>query len=88
MRLIAQTLTYANAFRRQFGVLENSTWTEMASNLLFLCENGITLEYTTMDNSIQVKQADVVLITYPLTYNATIYTTSDALADLNYVRDF
>jgi predicted dinucleotide-binding enzyme len=57
----------------------------MASNILFLRENDITLEYTTMNNSVQVKQADVVLVTYPLEYT-TNYNAGDALTDLDYVR--
>jgi predicted dinucleotide-binding enzyme len=39
-----------------------------------------------MNNSVEVKQADVVLLTYPLDYNQN-YTTQDKLEDLNYVSD-
>lgn len=84
MLLIAQTLLYANSFRQQFGIAKNTTWTDMASNILLLRENDVTLEYTTMNNSVAVKQADVVLVTYPLDYS-TNYSSSDALNDLDYV---
>lgn len=84
MPLISQTLTYANAFRKQFGMKENKTWTEMAENVLVLRENDVTLEYTAMNNSVEVKQADVVLDTFPLDYTRN-YAPSAALNDLDYV---
>lgn len=80
MPLIAETLSNANAFRQQFGIETNSTWDEMAANVLVLRENGVTLEFTTMNGSAVVKQADVILDTYPLDY-----ATQDPLNDLNYV---
>ncbi|KAJ5726807.1 Six-hairpin glycosidase [Penicillium malachiteum] len=83
MPLIAQTLSYANDFRQQFGLEENSTWDEFASNVLVLRENGVTLEFTTMNGSAVVKQADVVLDTFPLDYT-TNYTTEDSINDLDY----
>jgi len=84
MPMIAETLDYANAFREQFGIEQNETWKEMADNVLVLRENGVTLEYTTMNGSGVVKQADVVLNTYPLDYNMN-YSPQDALNDLDYV---
>jgi trehalose/maltose hydrolase-like predicted phosphorylase len=84
MTLISQTLSNANAFRKQFGLDENTTWTEMADNILLIRENDVTLEYTTMNNSVAVKQADVILSTFPLDYTKN-YTTSAALNDLDYV---
>lgn len=84
MTLIAQTLLNANAFRQQFGLEQNSTWTDMADNVLVIRENDVTLEYTAMNDSVAVKQADVVLSTFPLDYTQN-YTSSDALNDLDYV---
>ncbi|KAJ5101414.1 Six-hairpin glycosidase [Penicillium alfredii] len=83
MPLIAETLVNANAFRQQFGLEENKTWNQMASEVLFLRENGITLEFTTMNGSTVVKQADVVLATYPLDYTSN-YSTQDSLNDLDF----
>ncbi|KAG2419925.1 acid trehalase precursor [Aspergillus terreus] len=82
MPLIAETLRYANTFREQFGLEANETWTEIADNVLVLRENGVTLEYTSMNGTAVVKQADIVLVTYPLVYDN--YTTQDALNDLDY----
>jgi hypothetical protein len=84
MPLIAHTLTYANQFRAQFGKSPNETWNTMAANVLVIRQNGVTLEYTTMNNSVQVKQADVVLDVYPLSYSNN-YTETESLTDLNYV---
>ncbi|KAJ5961169.1 uncharacterized protein N7479_008319 [Penicillium vulpinum] len=83
MPLIAETLRHANLFRQQFGLEENATWDEMADNVLVLRENEITLEFTTMNGSAAVKQADVVMVTYPLGYTSN-YTSQDSLNDLDY----
>ncbi|KAJ5633199.1 hypothetical protein N7490_009538 [Penicillium lividum] len=83
MPLIANTLKNANSFRQQFGLEENSTWDEIADSVLIIRENGVTLEFTTMNGSAVVKQADVVLNTYPLDYTSN-YTTQDSLNDLDY----
>ncbi|RAH78584.1 hypothetical protein BO86DRAFT_345013 [Aspergillus japonicus CBS 114.51] len=84
MPLIAETLKYANQFRRQFGLEANETWDEIAENVLILRENGVTLEYTSMNGSAVVKQADIVLNTFPLAYESDNYTTENSLTDLDY----
>ena len=84
MPLIAQTLMYANEFRGQLGMVPNETWNDMAASILVIRENDVTLEYTTMNNSVQVKQADVVLNTFPLGYTRN-YSSTDSLNDLDYV---
>jgi trehalose/maltose hydrolase-like predicted phosphorylase len=84
MPLIAETLMHANAFRQQFGLSQNETWNQMAPNVLVIREDGVTLEFTTMNGSAVVKQADVVLNTYPLDYSSN-YTIQDSLNDLDYV---
>lgn len=83
MPLISQTLQYANQFKKQFGGEANETWTDMANNVLVLRSNNITLEYTSMNNSVAVKQADVVLNTFPLDYTKN-YSPQEALNDLDY----
>ncbi|KAL4926732.1 alpha,alpha-trehalase treA [Aspergillus undulatus] len=82
MSMISETLQYANMFRERFGVEQNETWADISDNVLTLRENGVTLEYTTMNGTAAVKQADIVLITYPLVYDN--YTTDTALTDLDY----
>lgn len=87
MPLMAQTLLYANSFRQQFGIAMNDTWTQMAANVLILRENNVTLEFTTMNGSVVVKQADVVLDTFPLDYRQN-YSSQESLDDLDYVSTF
>ncbi|KAH8433874.1 alpha,alpha-trehalase treA [Aspergillus melleus] len=82
MALISETLDNANAFRQQFDMEANETWSEMAQNVLMLQEDGVTLEYTSMNGTAVVKQADIVLITYPLAYDN--YSAETALSDLDY----
>jgi Glycosyl hydrolase family 65 central catalytic domain len=86
MSLIADTLTTANELRSKFGVEPNTIWDEQASNVVISRneEAGIILEYTGMNGSISVKQADVVLVTYPLSYKGMNYTAEDSLNDLDY----
>ena len=86
MPLIADTLTNANLFRSMFNQSQNSTWQSQAQNI-FIGSNanaGITLEYTGMNGSISVKQADVVLDTFPLSYAMNGFTANDSLNDLDY----
>ena len=85
MPLIASTLTNANKFRAMFGMGTNSTWTTISENAI-ISRNGnanIILEYTGMKGTIAVKQADVVLDTFPLSYQVN-YTPQDSFDDLNY----
>jgi trehalose/maltose hydrolase-like predicted phosphorylase len=86
MPLIAETLQRANMFRSKFGLEPNSTWNTQASNVVISrnSEAGIILEYTGMNGSISVKQADVVLVTYPLSYEGMNYSQQNSLDDLDY----
>lgn len=86
MPMIAETLNYVNSYRQQFGLEVNETWSEMADNVLILRENGVTLEFTAMNGSAQVKQADVDLNTYPLGYTDN-YTVENSQNDLDFVSD-
>ena len=85
MPLIADTLTNANTFRQLLGQPINSTFSDIAANVFISRspEAGIIDEYTGMNGSISVKQADVVLDTFPLNYQQN-YTRTDSLSDLSY----
>lgn len=89
MPVIATTLSYANTFRQMFGLPQNETWADMAKNVLVSRdpESDITLEYTSMNGTTMVKQADVVLNTFPLQYTQD-YSLRNALDDLDYVITF
>jgi trehalose/maltose hydrolase-like predicted phosphorylase len=81
----AELLTQMNAIQVSQGLPVNDTWQEQAENIAFpTATSNITLEYQTMNNSVAVKQADVVLLTYPLDYGQN-YSVADKLLDLDYV---
>lgn len=81
----ATLLELANDLRIAQGLEVNSTWQEQQRKIEFpSAASNITLEYQTMNNSVAVKQADVVLLTYPLDFNQN-YTEADKLLDLDYV---
>lgn len=78
-------LDRVNALRVSQGQAINDTWFNQSQNIEYpSAASNITLEYQTMNNSVQVKQADVVLLTYPLDYSLD-YTSADKLLDLDYV---
>lgn len=85
MPLIADTLLNANMFRQMFGMKANATFEDIAANIYISRDSGagIINEYTGMNGSIAVKQADVVLNTFPLNYQ-TNYTAQDSLNDLEF----
>ncbi|KAI9761924.1 MAG: hypothetical protein M4579_000707 [Chaenotheca gracillima] len=84
LQLASKTLTTANSFRALYGMDVNDTWTKIANNVAVPYDpSGITSEYEGMNNSVPVKQADVVLGTYPLNYQEN-YTTQQSLNDLDY----
>lgn len=81
----ADLLKQANALRVAQGLPINETLQDQYERIAFpVAPSNITLEYQTMNNSVAVKQADVVLLTYPLDYGQN-YTASDKLLDLDYV---
>jgi hypothetical protein len=78
-------LIVANDLRKLYGEPINETWAEIAQNMEFpTAESNITLEYQTMNDSVEVKQADVILLSYPLDYEENDYTVADKLLDLDY----
>lgn len=71
-----------------FGMETNATWADQSANIYISrssigSQGTIIDEYTGMNGSIEVKQADVVLDTFPLNYRQN-YTAADSLSDLIY----
>ncbi|KAK5169795.1 alpha,alpha-trehalase ath1 [Saxophila tyrrhenica] len=64
MVLMHTHLNTANTLRARFDMPENETWADIASkiNIPVNEKAGIILEYAAMNGSIEVKQADVVLV--------------------------
>ncbi|CAD6567036.1 MAG: hypothetical protein ASARMPREDX12_009228 [Alectoria sarmentosa] len=85
MPLIADTLTNANVFRQMFGMSVDATFEDIAANIYISRDSGAGIidEYTGMNGSIAVKQADVVLDTFPLNFQNN-YTAQDSLNDLEF----
>lgn len=85
MALVQWTMRAANFFNDLYGQPRNLTWAKQSSDLeMPVAEDvNITLEYTGMEGSISVKQADVTLRIYPLT-NHQSYPISHQRADLEY----
>ncbi|KAH8685776.1 glycoside hydrolase family 65 protein [Tricladium varicosporioides] len=80
----AELLKQANSLRELQGLSINETWETQLENIEYpSAPSNITLEYTGMNNSVAVKQADVVLLTYPLDFGQD-YTEEDKLLDLDY----
>jgi trehalose/maltose hydrolase-like predicted phosphorylase len=84
----AELLRQQNELLVDQGLPINQTWETQWENIAFPeAPSNITLEYQTMNDSVAVKQADVVLLTYPLDYGQN-YDASDKLLDLDYVSLF
>ncbi|RMD39453.1 hypothetical protein DV735_g5673, partial [Chaetothyriales sp. CBS 134920] len=85
MALISNTLQDSNFFLSLFNSEFNTTFATQAANVQISrnAEAKISLEYTGMNGAILVKQADVVLNTFPLTFSIN-YTSADSLSDLEY----
>lgn len=81
----SKVLTTANYFRSIYGQGVNQTWADIANNVAIpYDDSGITIEYEGMNNSVPIKQADVILSTYPFDYRNN-YTREQSLLDLEYV---
>ncbi|MCJ1409285.1 hypothetical protein MMC19_003364 [Ptychographa xylographoides] len=85
MTAISNILTYDNMLRALYNTPQSTLFAEQAANVLISRdpETDLTLEYTGMNGSISVKQADVVLNTYPLDFSRN-YTIAQKLNDLDY----
>lgn len=64
MVLMRTHIDTANALRARFGLPVNESWADIANQILVPVDQSadIILEYTGMNGSISVKQADVVLV--------------------------
>jgi trehalose/maltose hydrolase-like predicted phosphorylase len=86
MAMIATHLTNANQFRSYFNSTPNATWDNIAQNVLIGedADSGVTLEFVGMNGTGVVKQADIILNTFPLSFTGQNYTSNDSLSDLDY----
>lgn len=86
MALISSHLTTANELRSMFNSTPNATWNTQAENVLIGRDEdaNVLLEYTGMNGTGVVKQADIILVTYPLSFTGQNYTANDSLSDLDF----
>lgn len=81
----ARLLQTANLLRLDEGLPIVDLWDDQAARIAFpQSASGITKEYDGMNNTVAVKQADTVLMTYPLDFNQN-YTSENKLEDTDYV---
>lgn len=61
-------------------------WKDIAENMAVLYDSNanIVVEFQGMNGSVEIKQADVVLMNYPLEWK---YNESQALGDMNFVSN-
>jgi trehalose/maltose hydrolase-like predicted phosphorylase len=83
MALISNVLNDTNTFQELFGETRAQLWDDQAVDVYTPSAGDISLEYSGMNGSIEVKQADVVLKIYPLS-EAQNYTLVEQRADLDY----
>ena len=85
MPLISNTLRDTNFYLSLFDSKPLPLFTNQSANILLSrdADANVLLEYTSMNGTISVKQADVVLVTYPLAYTQN-YTTTNSISDLDY----
>lgn len=81
---IAQIMSWTTQAAEILGEQPDPKWMDIANNIYVPRDPSLNLvlEYATMNNSVEVKQADVVLLTYPLEYPNI--TAEEALASLQY----
>lgn len=75
-------LKHAIELGKSRGFNVSSNWTDIANNITILtAPSGIVLEFEGYNATVAVKQADVVLMTYPLEYSRS---STAALQDLDF----
>lgn len=74
----------AKAAAGLLGETAPERWTDVEDNIFIPYNTNASIipEYGTMNGSVEIKQADVVLINYPLEFR---FNESQALSDLDFV---
>lgn len=80
---IVQLLKWATTASEIIGEAADPLWKDIINNIYIPQQENIdiTLEYSNMNSSVSVKQADVVMLTYPLQFNQSL---SRAVNNLNF----
>lgn len=85
---IKTLMTWATDIGSHLGEKIDAKWMEI-SNKIYIprSSSNITLEYSGMNSSVEIKQADVVLMTYPLGYVNEESVLDSAIRDLYYYSE-
>lgn len=82
---IKTLLKWATDIGNHLGEYVNPRWMEISQNIYIpRSPSNITLEYSGMNSSVEVKQADVTLMVYPLGYLNDESILNNAVRDLYY----
>ncbi|KAI9782579.1 MAG: alpha,alpha-trehalase ath1 [Geoglossum umbratile] len=83
MGLIGYVFNTTQQVLQLLGMPTMASWTQIVGKLDIPRDDsaGITMEYDTMNSSLVVKQADVVLLSYPV---GSVSNSSEALRDLDW----
>lgn len=81
-------LKWAADIGNHLGLEIDPKWLEISSKIhIPISDTNITLEYTGMNSSIEIKQADVMLMVYPLDYVVDEFTLTNAIQNLYYYSE-
>lgn len=82
---IKTLLKWATDIGNHLNVSIDSKWMEISNKILIpRAESNITLEYSGMNSSVEIKQADVTLMVYPLNMIKDPINAAYAIRDLYY----
>lgn len=85
---IQSVMVWAHDIARHLGIDPDPQWLEIADNIhIPISETNITLEYSGMNSSVEIKQADVVLMIYPLSYITDQSILNNAIKNLYYYSE-
>ncbi|CCH62757.1 hypothetical protein TBLA_0I00980 [Henningerozyma blattae CBS 6284] len=85
---IKTLLKWATDIGNHLGEFVDPRWMEISHNIYIpRSTSNITLEYSGMNSSVEVKQADVILMVYPLGYLNDESILNNAIRDLYYYSE-
>lgn len=85
---IQTIMVWATDIARHLGIEPDPKWLNIADNIhIPISDSNITLEYSGMNSSIDIKQADVVLMIYPLSYITDQSILNNAIKNLYYYSE-
>lgn len=85
---IQSIMIWANDIAIHLGIEPDPKWIHIADNIhIPISDTNITLEYSGMNSSVEIKQADVILMIYPLGYITDQSILNNAIKNLYYYSE-